>query len=242
MPTADRLVLQAHASHAASMAQQVEALQDAGTHAIETYVSMVTTRQGQVINWLTFVSIVFLPLTFITGFFGMNFDWMVNNVTSPAAFWILGVGLPGRGRGAWCSSPAGSCSRCCAGRAGQPGHRSRRIGGPAAERRRVASRPWPSAPSSCVPRTSPTACRRPPARAMLRAVGMGDDDWDKPQIGVASSWNEVTPCNLHAPQAGRAGQGGRARGRRLPARVRHHHRVRRHLDGARGHARLARVA
>jgi dihydroxy-acid dehydratase len=37
---------------------------------------------------------------------------------------------------------------------------------------------------------------RAPARAMLRAVGMGDDDWDKPQIGVASSWNEVTPCNL----------------------------------------------
>ena len=31
---------------------------------------------------------------------------------------------------------------------------------------------------------------------MLRAVGMTDDDWDKPQIGVASSWNEVTPCNL----------------------------------------------
>ena len=34
---------------------------------------------------------------------------------------------------------------------------------------------------------------RAPARAMLRAVGMGDEDWDKPQIGVASSWNEVTP-------------------------------------------------
>jgi dihydroxy-acid dehydratase len=35
-----------------------------------------------------------------------------------------------------------------------------------------------------------------PARAMLRAVGMTDADWDKPQVGVASSWNEVTPCNL----------------------------------------------
>jgi dihydroxy-acid dehydratase len=34
------------------------------------------------------------------------------------------------------------------------------------------------------------------ARGMLRAVGMGDDDWAKPQIGVASSWNEITPCNL----------------------------------------------
>ena len=37
--------------------------------------------------------------------------------------------------------------------------------------------------------------RRAPARAMLRAIGMTDDDWDKPQVGVASSWNEVTPCN-----------------------------------------------
>ena len=34
------------------------------------------------------------------------------------------------------------------------------------------------------------------ARGMLRAVGMGDDDFSKPQIGVASSWNEITPCNL----------------------------------------------
>jgi dihydroxy-acid dehydratase len=38
--------------------------------------------------------------------------------------------------------------------------------------------------------------KKAPARSMLRAVGMGDGDWDKPQIGVASSWNEVTPCNM----------------------------------------------
>ncbi|MDN3479310.1 dihydroxy-acid dehydratase [Curtobacterium sp. MCLR17_032] len=34
------------------------------------------------------------------------------------------------------------------------------------------------------------------SRGMLRAVGMGDEDWEKPQIGIASSWNEITPCNL----------------------------------------------
>jgi dihydroxy-acid dehydratase len=39
--------------------------------------------------------------------------------------------------------------------------------------------------------------KRAPARAMLRAVGMGDQDFTKPIVGVASSWNEVTPCNLH---------------------------------------------
>ena len=38
--------------------------------------------------------------------------------------------------------------------------------------------------------------QKAPARAMLRAVGMGDDDWEKPQVGIASSWNEVTPCNM----------------------------------------------
>ncbi|MBG6181677.1 dihydroxy-acid dehydratase [Arthrobacter sp. CAN_A1] len=37
---------------------------------------------------------------------------------------------------------------------------------------------------------------RAPARGMLRAIGMGDDDFAKPQVGVASSWNEITPCNL----------------------------------------------
>ena len=38
--------------------------------------------------------------------------------------------------------------------------------------------------------------QRAPSRAMLRAVGLTDDDWRKPQIGIASSWNEITPCNL----------------------------------------------
>jgi dihydroxy-acid dehydratase len=49
------------------------------------------------------------------------------------------------------------------------------------------------------------------ARAMLRAVGMTDADWDKPQIGVASSWNEVTPCNMPLDRlAKRAKDGVRA--------------------------------
>ena len=38
--------------------------------------------------------------------------------------------------------------------------------------------------------------QKAPARAMLRAVGMTDDDWEKPQVGIASTWNEVTPCNM----------------------------------------------
>ncbi len=54
---------------------------------------------------------------------------------------------------------------------------------------------------------------RAPARAMLRAVGMTDDDWTKPQVGVASSWNEVTPCNMPLDRlAKRAKVGVRAAG------------------------------
>jgi dihydroxy-acid dehydratase len=54
---------------------------------------------------------------------------------------------------------------------------------------------------------------RAPARAMLRAIGMGEEDWGKAQVGVASSWNEVTPCNLPLDRlAKRAKDGVRAAG------------------------------
>jgi len=46
------------------------------------------------------------------------------------------------------------------------------------------------------------------ARGMLRAVGMGDDDFAKPQIGVASSWNEITPCNLSLDRLAQASKDG----------------------------------
>ena len=38
---------------------------------------------------------------------------------------------------------------------------------------------------------------RTPNRAMLRAVGFSDEDFQKPMIGIASTWSEVTPCNMH---------------------------------------------
>ncbi|MCZ2829520.1 dihydroxy-acid dehydratase [Modestobacter sp. VKM Ac-2986] len=47
-----------------------------------------------------------------------------------------------------------------------------------------------------------------PARAMLRAVGMGDDDFAKPQVGVASSWNEITPCNLSLDRLAKSAKEG----------------------------------
>ena len=47
-----------------------------------------------------------------------------------------------------------------------------------------------------------------PARGMLRALGMGDGDWNKPLIGVAGSWNEITPCNLSLDRLARASKEG----------------------------------
>ncbi|HZV25790.1 MAG TPA: dihydroxy-acid dehydratase [Acidothermaceae bacterium] len=46
------------------------------------------------------------------------------------------------------------------------------------------------------------------SRGMLRAVGMGDEDWVKPQIGVASSWNEITPCNLSLDRLAKSAKEG----------------------------------
>jgi len=43
---------------------------------------------------------------------------------------------------------------------------------------------------------------------MLRAVGMGDEDWVKPQIGIASSWNEITPCNMSLDRLAKASKEG----------------------------------
>ena len=49
---------------------------------------------------------------------------------------------------------------------------------------------------------------RAPQRGMLRAVGMSDEDWVKPQIGIASSWNEITPCNMSLDRLAKASKEG----------------------------------
>src|ERR671911_2212444 len=84
---------------------------------------------------------------------------------------------------------------------GKHGESERGQGGPAEGQERGARRESTSSSETIVdvkPRSREVTdgFERAPARAMLRAIGMTDDDWDKPQVGVCSSWNEVTPCNL----------------------------------------------
>lgn len=68
----------------------------------------------------------------------------------------------------------------------------------------------PSDPSNIKPRSRDVTdgLEKTAARGMLRAVGMGDDDWVKPQIGVGSSWNEITPCNMSLQRLAQAVKAG----------------------------------
>src|SRR5262245_49649371 len=65
-----------------------------GSNILQDYVAAIAQRQGDQINRLTLVSLIFLPLTFISGFFGMNFGWMNEAIGSAPAFVALGVALP----------------------------------------------------------------------------------------------------------------------------------------------------
>ena len=58
------------------------------------YTASIAQHQSKQISRLTVVSMIFLPLTFLTGLFGMNFDWMIKNISSESAFIMLGLILP----------------------------------------------------------------------------------------------------------------------------------------------------
>ncbi|MFF4103850.1 CorA family divalent cation transporter [Streptomyces sp. NPDC001903] len=71
----------------------IEALQEAARRGFGTYTSLVSGEQNGVINRLAIVSTIFLPLTFLTGFFGMNFAYLTDELESRVIFWVLAVGL-----------------------------------------------------------------------------------------------------------------------------------------------------
>jgi magnesium transporter len=78
--------------HSIRISDQIDSYRDllAGTR--DAYLSVVSNRLNQITKQLTVVATVFLPLSFIVGFFGQNFKWMVEEVQSPLAFFALGLG------------------------------------------------------------------------------------------------------------------------------------------------------
>ncbi len=78
--------------HVARAVDQLDDARDLVNNARDTHISMASNRQNEVSKQLTIVATVFLPLTFVTGFFGQNFGWLVDHITGLEAFLVLGVG------------------------------------------------------------------------------------------------------------------------------------------------------
>ena len=78
--------------HLVRIAEQIDAERDGLTGVLEVWVSLRSLRMDELTTRLTIVATIFLPLTFLTGFFGQNFGWLVDHIKSPSAFWGLGFG------------------------------------------------------------------------------------------------------------------------------------------------------
>ena len=74
------------------LASETNRLLDAIDATGDGMASVIDLRLNEMSYWLTVVATIFLPLTFVTGFFGMNFDWMIGEIDTQLAFWLLGVG------------------------------------------------------------------------------------------------------------------------------------------------------
>jgi magnesium transporter len=79
--------------HLFRLSEMMDAARDVMTGALDVYLSASSNRLGEVNKQLTVIATIFLPLSFLTGFFGQNFGWMVNEVGSASAFVALGIGL-----------------------------------------------------------------------------------------------------------------------------------------------------
>jgi magnesium transporter len=79
--------------HLYRLGETMDATRDVMTGALDVYLSSSSNRLGVINKQLTVIATIFLPLTFITGFFGQNFGWMVREVGSWQAFLLLGIGV-----------------------------------------------------------------------------------------------------------------------------------------------------
>jgi magnesium transporter len=78
--------------HLIRISDLIDSYRDLLTSVMDVYLSTVSNRLNVVMKQLTVIATVFLPLTFVTGFFGQNFAWMVGHIGSFADFMVFGVG------------------------------------------------------------------------------------------------------------------------------------------------------
>jgi magnesium transporter len=78
--------------HLIRISDLIDSYRDLLSGATDMYLSTVSNRQNDVMKQLTVIATIFLPLSFITGFFGQNFGFMISHITKPWAFWVIGVG------------------------------------------------------------------------------------------------------------------------------------------------------
>ena len=80
--------------HLIRISDLVDSYRDLLSGVLDTHLSTVSNRLNVVMKQLTIIATIFLPLSFLTGFFGQNFAWMVNRLTSLTALLLAGIGLP----------------------------------------------------------------------------------------------------------------------------------------------------
>jgi magnesium transporter len=78
--------------HAIRISEQIDSFRDLLSGSRDAYLSTVSNRLNQITTQLTVVATIFLPLSFLVGFFGQNFAWMVRNISSAGDFFVFGVG------------------------------------------------------------------------------------------------------------------------------------------------------
>ncbi len=78
--------------HLIRISDLIDSYRDLLSGALDVYLSTQSNRMNQVMKQLTVIATIFLPLTFVTGFFGQNFGWLVRHITSFGAFLALGIG------------------------------------------------------------------------------------------------------------------------------------------------------
>jgi magnesium transporter len=78
--------------HAIRISDQIDSYRDLLIGSRDAYLSVTSNRLNQITKQLTLVATIFLPLSFVVGFFGQNFGWMVRNINNAADFWVIGGG------------------------------------------------------------------------------------------------------------------------------------------------------